>query len=201
MREEVSRGGARARRVDASRETGSRRSLGDVRDDGEENVVDVVSKRVARNLFPHAFAFTLDDDASGCERIATRLNARFTSSTLGRERAGKPNVSRWAPMSSSRSSSFIFRSSPRRACSGLDDENARAGENRRSTLDGRRSTLDGRRSMTEDERSRAENTRTHTHTRGAPTHPAQCRDESRAMPWTHPIHLGCIACTHVVFNI
>ena len=48
MREEVSRGGARARRVDASRETGSRRSLGDVRDDGEENVVDVVSKRVAR---------------------------------------------------------------------------------------------------------------------------------------------------------
>ena len=122
------------------------------------------ARTAARNLFPHAVASTPDDDASGCERIATSLNARFTSSTLGRERAGKPNVSRWAPMSSSRSSSFIFRSSPRRACSGLDDERTRARENRRSTLDARRSTLDGRRSMTEDERLRAENTHTHTHT-------------------------------------
>ena len=161
------------------------------------------ARTAARNLFPHAFAVTPDDDASGCERIATRLNARFTSSTLGRERAGKPNVSRWAPMSSSPSSSSS--SFARLLVAHVQDSttNARARENRRSTLDARRSTLDGRRSMTEDERLRAENTHTHTHThtRGAPTHPAHCRDESRSMPWTHPPWMYIMHACRIVFNI
>ena len=98
------------------------------------------ARTAARNLFPHAVASTPDDDASGCERIATSLNARFTSSTLGRDLAGKPNVSRWARMSSSSWSSFIIIHS--RVSSSRMSRTRRRTRARETTVDGGRSTTE-----------------------------------------------------------